>query len=130
MYTTDRMGRACRGNHILIAAFLSLALAGCGSGVCTSDNTSCEPGPAHLKWAMYSGSLLANQKGSYGTLGTASASNVPGARFYSCHWLDTAGNLWLFGGQGYDATGSVVGFLNDLWKFDGTNWTWMAGSSS
>lgn len=23
---------------------------------------------------------------------------------------------------------TVVGFLNDLWKFDGTNWTWISGS--
>jgi hypothetical protein len=24
---------------------------------------------------------------------------------------------------------SLLGFLNDLWKFDGTQWTWMSGSN-
>ena len=24
---------------------------------------------------------------------------------------------------------SVLGMLNDLWKFDGTNWTWISGSN-
>jgi hypothetical protein len=23
-----------------------------------------------------------------------------------------------------------IGYLNDLWKFDGYNWTWMSGSSN
>ncbi len=41
---------------------------------------------------------------------------VPGARYYSISWIDGYGNLWLFGGLGYDASGSL-GFLNDLWKF-------------
>jgi N-acetylneuraminic acid mutarotase len=36
--------------------------------------------------------------------------------------------LWLFGGSGVDGTGTA-GPLNDLWKFDGTNWTWVSGGS-
>jgi hypothetical protein len=36
--------------------------------------------------------------------------------------------LWLFGGEGYDS--STAGYLNDLWKFDGRNWTWVSGSST
>jgi hypothetical protein len=35
--------------------------------------------------------------------------------------------MWLFGGSGFDANG-VNGLLNDLWRFDGTNWTWVSGS--
>jgi hypothetical protein len=34
----------------------------------------------------------------------------------------------MFGGGGYDASGTN-GWLNDLWKWDGTAWTWMAGSN-
>ena len=39
------------------------------------------------------------------------------------------GNLWLFGGYGFDSAGNL-GYLNDLWKFDGTNWTWVSGSKT
>jgi hypothetical protein len=41
---------------------------------------------------------------------------MPGARFGAHSWTDASGNLWLFGGQGGDATGNV-GYLNDLWKY-------------
>jgi N-acetylneuraminic acid mutarotase len=65
----------------------------------------------------------------YGSLGVASASNVPGARESSASWTDRSGNLWLFGGDGNDSTGTA-GLLNDLWKFDLTTrtWTWVGGS--
>ena len=32
-------------------------------------------------------------------------------------WIDAAGNLWLFGGQGLCSSGTV-GYLNDLWKYE------------
>jgi hypothetical protein len=32
-------------------------------------------------------------------------------------WVDAAGNLWFFGGDGYDSTGAQ-GYLNDLWEFE------------
>ena len=34
------------------------------------------------------------------------------------------------GGEGYGAYGSSPGYLNDLWRYDGVNWTWVAGSNS
>ncbi|MDD5712193.1 MAG: kelch repeat-containing protein [Smithellaceae bacterium] len=80
-------------------------------------------------WTWISGSNAFNQSGIYGTKGSAGASNIPGARWGAVSWIDSSGNLWLFGGQGYDASGSG-GYLNDLWKFDGTNWTWVSGSSA
>jgi hypothetical protein len=53
---------------------------------------------------------------------------VPGARWSSAAWTDTSGNLWLFGGQGYDSTGN--GSLSDLWEFTGGSWVWAKGPSS
>jgi N-acetylneuraminic acid mutarotase len=44
-------------------------------------------------------------------------------------WADSSGYFWLFGGSGFD-NNSVNGVLNDLWRFDGTNWTWISGSTS
>ena len=79
-------------------------------------------------WTWVSGSNALNQYGVYGTRGTASGSNIPGARDMSVLWIDATGSLWLFGGWGYYSSGSA-GRLNDLWKFDGTNWTWMGGSN-
>jgi hypothetical protein len=81
-------------------------------------------------WTWVSGSNIVNQKGSYGTKGTASSANIPGARYGAVSWIDSQGKLWLFGGQGYDSAGTTLGYLNDLWKYDGTNWTWVFGSKT
>jgi hypothetical protein len=84
---------------------------------------------------MGGSSVVPNEGGAiagvYGTLGTPAAENAPGSRVRASSWTDNTGNLWMFGGEGYDADG-VPGFLNDLWKFDpSTNqWAWMGGSST
>jgi N-acetylneuraminic acid mutarotase len=87
--------------------------------------------PTTLEWTWLSGSSSRGQAGTYGTLGTASSSNVPGARYTAVPWLDSSGKLWLFGGFGYDSAGAK-GWLNDLWKYDPTtlSWTWVSGSST
>jgi hypothetical protein len=81
------------------------------------------------EWTWVSGSNLANQAGSYGTQGTAAPGNVPGARSHAVSWTDLSGNLWLFGGDGFDSTGTG-GVLNDLWEYSGGQWTWVSGSLS
>lgn len=80
------------------------------------------------QWAWVSGSKLSNQPGVYGTLRQPAPGNTPGARSQAVSWSDAAGNLWLFGGNGYDSTGSS-GPLNDLWTFSNGQWTWMSGSN-
>jgi N-acetylneuraminic acid mutarotase len=77
------------------------------------------------------GSDTGDASGVYGTLGVAAASNVPGGRWNPVGWIDGSGNLWLFGGQGLDSTGTG-GWLNDLWEFSPTTkeWTWMGGSNT
>jgi N-acetylneuraminic acid mutarotase len=79
-------------------------------------------------WTWIGGSNVINQKGTYGTAGTAATTNVPGARDGAVSFTDAHRNFWLFGGEGYDSAGNS-GDLNDLWKFDGFNWTWVTGSS-
>jgi hypothetical protein len=39
-----------------------------------------------------------------------------------------SGNFWLFGGTGYDSTGTG-GALNDLWEYNNGEWTWISGSN-
>ncbi|MFZ1085745.1 MAG: kelch repeat-containing protein [Terracidiphilus sp.] len=69
--------------------------------------------------------------GVYGTLGVPATGNLPGSRFSPARWTDRSGNIWLFGGDSYDANG-LLGALNDLWKFNPatSEWTWMGGSST
>lgn len=81
-----------------------------------------------VEWTWVSGSSSANTKGTYGTKGTASSSNQPGAREGATKFIDSNGDLWIFGGYGY-GTGSTKGYLNDLWKYDvsADEWTWVSG---
>ena len=100
-----------------------------GGGGGDSDEGSIEENPTSLKpWAWISGNDSVNQQGRYGTKGTPDLANIPGARNSCITWIDSSGNLWLFGGYGLDDWGSV-GNLNDLWKFDGINWTWISGNN-
>jgi hypothetical protein len=79
-------------------------------------------------WTWIAGSNLAAARGVYGTLGSPASTNAPGARYFASTWVDPAGNFWLFGGIGYDSTGTY-GDLNDLWEYSGGAWTWVAGSN-
>src|SRR6185312_8467254 len=58
------------------------------------------------KWTWIGGSKLANQVGSYGTLGKPSASNIPGGRGQAVLCTDASGTVWLFGGHGFDSAGA------------------------
>ena len=86
--------------------------------------------PTNLQWTWMGGSSQGNQTGTYGTLGVASVSNFPGARYSSSSWTDSSGNLWLFGGLGY-ASSAFIDYLNDLWEFNPTSkeWTWISGNT-
>jgi len=75
--------------------------------------------PVAGQWTWQSGNSSSGQPGVYGTKGTASATNVPGSRYYQSGIVDASNNLWVFGGKGYDGTplpSPAVDYLNDLWK--------------
>ncbi len=87
----------------------------------TSSNQGIAPG------------IVVGSSGVYGTLGVADPANFPGGRSYGMSWIDSSGNVWLFGGLGKDSVGTT-GFLNDLWMFNPRlgsmgEWTWMGGSN-
>ena len=79
----------------------------------------------------YAGETICGQSGVYGTLGLSVAGNIPGGRVGATTWSDSIGNLWLFGGNGFDSTVNN-GLLNDLWQFNYSTrqWAWMGGSST
>ena len=68
------------------------------------------------EWAWAKGNNTINLPGTYGVMGTPSLANNPGTRANGVSWRDNAGNLLLFGGWGYGASG-IAGVLNDVWKY-------------
>lgn len=107
-----------------------------GTGIGSAGNTLplndfWEYSPATKQWTWIGGSQNGGQPGVYGTEDVAAATNIPGARFASVAWTDPAGNLWLFGGAGFDSN-DHAGYLNDLWEFNTSTkqWTWVSGSNT
>jgi N-acetylneuraminic acid mutarotase len=88
--------------------------------------------PSTGQWAWMSGSNLQGAAAVYGTLGTAAAGNVPGARQDAASWIDSTGNLWLFGDGVFDSSGNFVSVGNDLWRYAPSTglWTWIGGSTT
>jgi hypothetical protein len=82
--------------------------------------------PSTNTWTWRGGSPSAKQSGTYNSI---NQTGTPGARFWSTGARDANGIFWMFGGYGFDKSSNEYGYLNDLWKFDGTNWTWVSGSS-
>jgi Galactose oxidase, central domain len=85
-------------------------------------------------WTWVSGStsyIVSGSNGVYGTQGVGSTSNTPGARFSPANWIDSSGNLWLWGGsngKGPQNTGPTINY-SDMWMFNPSNneWTWVNG---
>ncbi len=82
------------------------------------------------EWTWINGDKTRNQTGVYGMQGMPNAANKPGARYVSSSWKDIGGELWMFGGYGYDS--SISGYLNDLWKYSPSSnvWTWVKGDNT
>ncbi|MGH8143801.1 MAG: kelch repeat-containing protein, partial [Steroidobacteraceae bacterium] len=87
--------------------------------------------PSGGVWTWVGGAASAGAGGTYGTQGTATAANMPGARVTATAWTDASGSFWLYGGYGYDQAGQLND-LSDLWKYDPSvgEWTWVSGSSN
>jgi len=87
--------------------------------------------PGTRRWAYMGGSPWSDENAvveSYGSMGAASAQNLPGQRNSGMSWTSGDGYLWLYGGAG-DATGGS-GYLNDLWVLNPVvrEWEWVNGS--
>jgi hypothetical protein len=86
--------------------------------------------PVASEWTLVKVSL-GNGVAVYGTLGVAAVANTPGGRHWASSWIDKSGDLWVFGGIGFDTT-NTWGLLNDLWRYHPATdeWTWISGSQN
>jgi len=81
---------------------------------CSYDLTTGTGTFTGCQWSWQGGSSSPNQP----------ATNAfPGGRWGAASYTDTAGNVWMFGGQGVDST-NTIGLLNDLWKYNIATKTW------
>jgi N-acetylneuraminic acid mutarotase len=107
------------------------------TGALSFLNDLWEFNPAKKMWTWISGSSVAGsnapgQLGNYGTQGVPAPSNVPPGLYAATGWIDSGNNLWLFGGIGISAQGSLGYEFNNLWEFNPTTneWTWMSGGGA
>lgn len=98
-------------------------------GVVTASVTSVIVDCAHNDWtwmdgAKTAGTIAAPQYGQFpSTAPTTNPNpftNTPGARYGAAGWTDKGGNLWLFGGNGWELQGgtpqdTLNAPMNDLW---------------
>lgn len=76
-------------------------------------------------WTRVGGSASVDQGGNY------TSAPFPGARTNALTLVDGSGNLWLFGGYGYDGESpAVLGYLNDLWEYTGGAWVFVSGGNT
>jgi hypothetical protein len=72
-------------------------------------------------WTWIKGSNTGSQNGIYGDEVRPYKTYeiwTPGGRSNATHWVDGNGQLWLFGGSGYDSTSTTGnGYLNDMWRY-------------
>ena len=85
------------------------------------------------QWTWINGpQLVSDQNGEWGVKGVPSVNNYPSARTFGPNcWTDKNGDLWLYGGYGFDRF-SNQGGLTDLWRYRiSTNeWTWVWGADT
>jgi hypothetical protein len=85
--------------------------------VYTPNSTAGQPGT----WAWIKGSNTGAANGVYGDETRPYKTYeiwTPGGRSNATHWVDGNGQLWLFGGVGYDSTSTTGnGYLNDMWRY-------------
>lgn len=79
-----------------------------------------------FKWTWVSGNKIGDQVPNRVLKGQPHPNNSPGNRRGAAVTIDSNGHFWLFGGSSAKATPH---YNDDLWKWDGSMWTWVSGGS-
>jgi len=115
------------GNFWMFGGYVADNVTGfCPSADPFNDMWEYTPSTNTWVWQGPLASSVGNQAGIYNGIGSA---GTPGSRYWSTGAQDAAGNFWMIGGFGADSAGNED-YLNDLWEWNGTTWTWMSGSST
>lgn len=92
--------------------------------------------PGTSQWTKLGGTTdVTKCAGKYGKMGIASKKNYPGCREGASSWVDQQGDLWMFGGSGFDnfstTTFAMPGLLSDFWMYNASSnqWVWIGGLS-
>jgi hypothetical protein len=104
-----------QGNTGLLNDIWEFDLTSCSYDTVTGTGTY-----TNCQWIWRAGSSAGNQ---------ATISTFPGGRWGAASYTDSLGNVWMYGGQGYDSAGNV-GLLNDLWKYSAGTWTLISGTTT
>lgn len=88
--------------------------------------------PSTHQWTLERGTFGYQLLPVRGTKGEPHPDNTPGSRFGSATWTGADGQLWLFGGGGYQPAPPQVSegaYFADLWRYnpDTKMWTWVKG---
>src|SRR5258706_14854039 len=83
----------------------------------------------NASWIWMNGEKHLPGRPTMGQQNIPASANTPGGRKHAVTWHDQNNNTWLFGGFGYG--GNLLGYLNDLWKYNpvSNQWVWVSGSS-
>ena len=81
---------------------------------------------------------VCTEAGHFGMKDRPSSENRPGCRRRAAAWVDYRGNLWMFGGDGADASQGSISvvqkskLLSDLWLYDVEKnvWIWKGGQKA
>jgi len=87
--------------------------------------------PQINKWAWIGGSKDADHEPVYKEPGIPDADANPGARITASGWIDSRGNIWLFGGAGYGKQ-AANGYVNNIWMYNvaANEWTFVKGDAA
>ena len=84
--------------------------------------------PCNSTWDHVKGPVKTNHKKVHAHFRKHSDNNTPGPRIGAGSWLDSSGNLWLFGGAGHDTHPTTANehsqVLSDIWRFNTKLKTW------
>ena len=73
--------------------------------------------PSTGMWTWDRGPKTKDDWGTFGELNLADEANAPGARHDGTPLVDSTGRVWIFGGNGYGASGAAS-MINDLWSIE------------
>lgn len=76
-------------------------------------------------WTWVKGDSIDAPPGHYGQKLLTSSKDVPSGRSIFHLWKDAYNRVWVYGGGGTQGA-----FLNDLWVWDGVDWTWINGAAT